>query len=394
MKTLLGSIAFWRLFLLNFLFFCSLNVLNVIPDWLVNLGATKTYVGFFMNINSLALVVLVLPLSRFTDRLGRRAIVITGYVVGILSLALMIPFSNSLTALAVLRTLGSLAFCAGFTIHGVEGFEIIPVGKRVAGMAIYGISGLLSNPVSTFIGEQVLTSAYPTLIFAVAAAFLMASLLVALGHRYHRAENNGRPIGLLTLARRREIIPLVLMAIIMGGAFATYASFLANFSRARLGVVGISLFFTAFSAIAILSRLFFSGFIDRMSSRVLASASFISIALSFGLSTQLSSSLPWLMVPMGLLYGIGHSLLFPLLSTLMVNSGGPSEKLGLNNLFASVNTLGNIFVALAMGLMADILGLDAVFPAMAVLSVGGAVLAIGSLKKRNSDQGASSLPKA
>lgn len=391
MKAVLGSLAFWRLFLINFLFFCSLNVLNVIPDWLVNLGATKTYVGFFMNINSLALVLLVLPLSHFTDRIGRRAIIIGGFLTGIVSLVLMIPFAQNLAALAILRTLGSLAFCAGFTIHGVEGFELIPVDKRVAGMAIYGISGLLSNPVSTFTGELVLGSSQPTLIFGLAAAFLVASLLVSLGHRYHRSESGQRPTGLLTLARRKEVIPLVLLAIIMGGAFATYASFLANFSRLRLGTVSISLFFTAFSGIAIASRLFFSGFIDRLPPRILGSASYFSIALSFVLSTQLSASQPWLMIPMGLLYGLGHSLLFPLISTLMVNSGAASEKLGLNNLFASVNTMGNILVALVMGMVADIFSLDVVFPAMALVCAAGGVLALLSLHRKN--QGASGPPR-
>ena len=70
MRQILLSRSFISLFLQSFLVFCGLNVMNVLPDHLVSIGASKTYVGLFMNIGSLALVLLVAPLSHFTDRIG------------------------------------------------------------------------------------------------------------------------------------------------------------------------------------------------------------------------------------------------------------------------------------------------------------------------------------
>ena len=48
---------------------------------------------------------------------------------------------------------------------------------------------------------------------------------------------------------------------------------------------------------------------------------------------------------MGVIYGIGHSIMYPLISALFVNSGHDGERLSLNNLFSAVNQFGGIAAA-------------------------------------------------
>jgi predicted MFS family arabinose efflux permease len=235
----------------------------------------------------------------------------------------------------------------------------------MTGMALFGISGLLSNPVSAFVGEQVLERAGAPWLFVASTVFFAVPMVMAARFHFHKPDSLTGRTRFLGLLARRQIWSLLFMALMMGGAFAIFSSFLANLSRERLGLVHISPFYIAFSAIALVVRLFFVQYLERMRGNLLAGACFACMALAFGLSWFLAS--PWLLVLMGMLYGLGSGILFPLLSTAIVNTGSDADRLGLNNLFSSVNTLGNIVLAILLGLVADQIGIPAIFLIMSGL---------------------------
>ena len=67
------------------------------------------------------------------------------------------------------------------------------------------------------------------------------------------------------------------------------------------------------------------------------------------------------LVVTGFLYGIGHSILFPVLSTQFVNSGEEHEKITLNNTFIAVNVAGNVVFAFILGIISDFFGLQTIY---------------------------------
>lgn len=359
------TVAFVSLFIQNFLVFAGFSVFNVIPDHLASVGASKTYIGFYMNLNALALVLLVIPLSRFSDRLGRKRLMIAGYATSLAFAALSFFFADDLVALALLRALGTLLFCAVFTIQTTEAFSLIPRERRISGMAIYGTSGLVANPVASFIAERTLDGLGARWLFAVVFAFHALAMILALAYRFHEPGEDAERGSFLALVGRAELAPLFALTFVLGGAFAVFSTFLANLTRERLGAVNVSLFFASFSVVAVFIRLFLGPTIESRKAGNLAAVCYASIAASFFMAFGLRSV--GALVPIGILYGIGHSVLFPLLSTLFVNSGKDGERLVLNNLYAATNTLGNIVIAVALGAVADAFGVPSVFLCLAVL---------------------------
>ena len=380
MKAIFLSRPFILLFAMNFLFFTGLNILNVIPPYLEFLGASKTYVGLFMNINSLALVLLVAPLARFTDLWGRKRLVMIGYILVLVSLLLMFIFSKDLVLLVVFRITGTLIFCLAFTIHGAEAFELLPRDKRASGAAIFGISGLLSNPVASLVGEGILKGPGAPWLFLASFGFLLWAMVLAALYKFHKPTELPVKGAFMGLLKRPELRILLLLTLVFGGGFTIFATFLASLTYDRLGLVQVSVFFTSFTVVAVTGRLFFSKFLDQWPRHLVVVFCITAIGHSLWGGAILHNV--WLLVLMGLLYGLGHSLLFPLLSTLFVNSGGDHEKLALNGLFASTNTLGNFVWGLSLGVLGDFAGTGAIFGTMGALALLIVPLAWFCLKNR------------
>lgn len=358
---------FISLFIQTFCVFCSFSVLTVLPDHLANIGASKTYVGLLMNMNSLGLLLLVVPLSHFADRIGRKRLMLAGYVTALVSAVGAFIFTDSLTFLALFRIPAVLLFYVVFTIQGAEAFGLFPRERRMSGMAVFGISGMSANPVGAFIGETLLEGPGVRWLFVVSFILCVGGLLLSAAYPYQELGKNVKKSSFMDLIRRKELAPLFILAFLLGGAFAVFTSFLANMTRLRLGTVNIFLFFLCFSSIAICIRLFMASMLEGIAPRRITSVCFSMIALAFLLTFGLKDA--FMLAPIGLVYGIGHSILFPLLSTLFVNAGNDEDRLGLNNIFSATNLAGGLVCAVAMGLLADQAGLPVVFLVMAILCV-------------------------
>ena len=381
MSSSLFSKPFISLFIQNFFILASINVLNVLPDHLAAVGASKTYIGLYMNITSLVMVLLAIPLSDHTDRFGRKRLMIWGYITALFSLAGSFFLSDKLIALVVLRIAGSLLFCLAFTVQTAEMFGRLPRERRFSGMAIYGISGLLANPLGTFLGEALNDSLGPRWLFAAAFAFTVAGLIPAISHTFHeRNDDNRESVSFMNLAKRKELRPLFMFSFLLGGAWAVFATFLVNMTRERLGVATITGFFTSFSIVAIFIRLFLGRQLEQLSPRLIISICFPLEMIAFALTFFLRSTA---MLPLiGIIYGTGHSIMYPLVSSLFVNSGHDADRLGLNNLYSAINQAGGIAAAVFLGAVADAAGLPIIFFIMALLCLAMVPLSLIGLRRK------------
>lgn len=353
------------MFAQNFFILSAVNVLNMMPDHLSAIGASKTYIGLYMNITSLVMVACAIPLSDHADRFGRKRLIMWGYAIALVSFVLSFFVPDRLLPLVALRAGSGFIFCLAFTVQTAELYGRLPRERRFSGMAIYGISGLLANPFASFIGEVLNATLGARWMFAAAAVFTIAGFIPAAFHRFHeRDENAAASVPFMDLLQRKELRALSVLAFILGSAYAVMATFLVNLTRERLGAPIISSFFAALSAIAVFIRLAMSKRLERIHPRTLLAVGFLLEAIACALCLVLWNAA--LLPVIGVVFGIGHSVMWPLISSLFVNSGADSDRLGLNNLYATINFVGSVAGAVIAGVIADVAGLPAVFAVMGV----------------------------
>ncbi len=365
MKKTIFQPAFLIIFLLNFLFFTSHASLNLLPPYLSDLGASKGFIGFFMNVNSLTLVLFVIFFSSKIGRINIKHILLSGFILQLISLIAMYFFPGDLLMLLFFRSMASFSYAFGFTLNSLLAFEILPKGSRVSGIAFYGISGVIANPAGSYLGELALKFHHPRYLFLLGALFCIASIIIVpFIHEQKRSEGHNRTF--FSVLRQKELIILMAASIILGGAWSTLSTFIPNLSKERLGIANISSYFISLSVIAILSRFFFSGFIDRLSKKILIIFSLSLMAVAMAFTASLFSF--WQLYITGIIYGIAHSILYPVLNTAYVESGGENDKLIMNNSFLAFYTFGNVGISSLLGIIGDYFGTMAIFIGMAILA--------------------------
>ncbi|HBD93690.1 MAG: hypothetical protein A2015_04325 [Spirochaetes bacterium GWF1_31_7] len=354
------KLSFAGIFILNFIFFLSHASINMLPSYLKGLGATNGYIGLFMNITSFMLMGYVLFFGKIANTLPRKPVLIAAHLLFVISMGGSFIFHDNLVLLFMLRITSSISYFFGYTINMNIMYDILPYDKRVRGIAFFGVSGILSNPVGAFIGENVIKHFDGYALFLsgmIIALFVIVWIIVLkIPENIHR---NTISEHFITIIKRTNLKSLIFFSFIYGGAFGVIVSFLPNYTTIKLGKPNLSLFFTTFSIVAIFFRIVFYKILEILKYKTLIILSFTTILLSLINLFFLHNDFQ--LVVTGFLYGIGHSILFPVLSTQFVNSGEEHEKITLNNTFIAVNVAGNVVFAFILGIISDFFGLQTIY---------------------------------
>jgi MFS family permease len=128
----------------------------------------------------------------------------------------------------------------------------------------------------------------------------------------------------------------------------------------------------ALALIAVAIRLLIYKQIDKISSKVLFLIALSAIFLAMFLLLFLNSFLFLFII--GLIYGTGHSILFPTLSTSFVKYAKEKEKVIFNNIFLAYYIAGQLIFPSIMGLGGDLLAIDAIFSFMSIVLFSGIII--------------------
>lgn len=360
--------TFILVFFLNMSFFLGINCLKILPAYLENLGASKVYIGFFMNFKSLTLIAYVLFLGKFLGNINRKKPLLTGYLIFFACLIGMSFFYQNLSMLLVFMILASVNFAIGFTMHVAIIHAIIPDNKRVGLFALFGISGLASNPIAAFISERFYLSLPESFIFFPPLFFCIITIIILFlipDQGVGRTAKSKENLNFTDVLKTRGITPFVISAMIFGGAFGTFATFIPNLTRHALKEVNIFYFFTGFAVIAICIRIITVNFIDDLPKHTLIVTGLFSILVACILAFFLSAL--WMLFIIGLLYGIGHGLLFPTISSAFVSLAPEGKKHNYSDAFLCTHIFGGFFLTTLIGLVGDLFSVSYIFLSMAFI---------------------------
>ena len=317
--------AFLTLWLVGFFQEMSWGLMIHLPGYLRQLGATEASIGLVYASGAIVALALRPVMGRAIDQWGRKLVFVTGGLVLTASIVAYIPLASFGPLVFLVRMVHSSVEIMLFTTLLAFGADLVPVSRRTQGLALLGISGLLPIGLGSILGDVVLAGASYDRVLAFSAALALTSWAFAWRLPAippvdpHREQHRGFRL----VAVQRDLRPVWLLTL----GFALGITTLFTFTRTYVDVTGIGsvgLYFGVYAFVAILVRIFGSGRADRRGAHRVLVPAMVFYAAQFVVLAVTSSTTG--MVFAGGLGGLGHGLLFPIITTLVVSRATDEER--------------------------------------------------------------------
>ncbi len=369
----LVSRAFALAFAANFMHGLALFAYLHLPGLLVDLGADELMVGLVFGTAAASAIVFRPIIGRLTDRRGRHVVAWIGSAIHIgvtLAYQAVDGIGPLLFGIRILHGVasGMLAACL-FTIAA----DVVPASRRTEGMGIFGVSGMLPLALAGVAGDFILAHAdYSTLFFATTVAAALGGLCtMGLGDSRPPAGLGDRSRSFIATIAQRPLRPIWLMGLSFSVAIASFLTFLEIFVDST-GIGSMGLFYSVYSAIAILLRLTVGWLPDRYGPRRVLAISLACLAAGLVLLATAGSDTGIALA--GLACGTGHAFAFPILSALVVDRAAAGERGTALSMFTALFDLGLLIGAPMFGAVLEQTDYSTMFGTAAGLVVVGGIL--------------------
>jgi MFS family permease len=346
------------------------------PLFVHSLGGDELTVGLVLGLG-LAASVAVRPLvGVLLDRVGRRRVLLWAGAVNSLSFVPLLVLDRAGGALYLLAMLHLVAGGALFAAYFTYAADLVPAGRRVEGLAIFGVAGMAPNGLGPALGEILIARAGYAGLFLGATVFAALSLALTTriaerGHVPHGPGTVGGSRDVVRLLFRGGLLRIMLATVLFGiGVYAAFY-FVAPFTR-TLGVERTAPFFAAYASTTIALRIFGRRLPDRVGAHRIAIPAFAVFALGLGALCLLPA--PGVLVLAGIACGAGHGSIFPVLNGLAV-ARTPARLHGtMVALYTGALDGGAVLGTPLCGAVARAAGYRAMFALMAALNLAGVIL--------------------
>ncbi|VAX29806.1 hypothetical protein MNBD_NITROSPIRAE01-47 [hydrothermal vent metagenome] len=362
---------FTLLFMAHLFFGFSFWPYVLLPVFIQDLGSNLVEVGIIMGAASVS-GILIRPWSGHAlDRIGRRSCLLAGGLIFLLTHGFYLLVDQIGPFIYFVRLVHGLSMGILFATFFTFAADITPPQRRTEGIAIFGIGGHLSGAFGVPLGEFLIrTGGYP-LLFKTSAVFTVLFTVLSYFLKEPRKTGNQAKFRLSDFFRA-GLQKANRMPLIGNGLFAlgliSYMVFLKSYAHEQ--GLSVTFFFMAYSLSAVLIRLVGGKWPDQYGLKTVLYPSFISLALGIFLLAFWPSPIGLLVS--GVLCGIGHGFIFPILSVLLINRGTDNERGRSMALFTLLFDVGFFIGAPLWGYVAQHFG----YPAMFILSAANVLLAV------------------
>lgn len=339
----------------NLVFFLANSFFILFPLYLKDLGASESYIGLMNSIDKALVIFGSVYIGTIIHRFDRIRFLRLGYAVLLVAFCMYL-FIHSISPLVpFVRILHGAGFAIAMILGTTIVFESVPPERATEAIGLYGVTGAISNAISPFLGEILLSkgvshhSIYVIAVILIALAFLLTCIMSQL-HPVLRDENDVSLEGTLRLFNSTQYRLYGLASFIFGGGFGIIITFLPNFVRTTTDL-SFSIFFIVYISVLILIRFTALRSIERADKKNLIAAIFI-VGVAMNIAVNWLCSLMMLVV-VGILYGITHGVLYPVLNAHLVNLVANGDRGKSNAVYTALFNGGMMVFAFLGGMIID-----------------------------------------
>jgi len=339
-----------------FLVFLSIGLFFIFPLFLDRFHPPKSQVGLVMGIHSV-MAIMIRPLfGRMLDAKGGRTLSTVGILLMIAATPGFHLVGSAGILVILLRALSGAGWGIATTATLAMCSDLAPLDRMAHSLGIIGVAGILAGAIGPTLAEETVRRFGFGAVFNLSLIFLCAALACVLATKDAvRFQENGRAPRRINLKNYPATILVIIaaMPVLHGAARGTILNFIALFGTS-MGFQRIGPFFVAFSAAAILTRLGASDLSDRYGRKriILPAAVLISLNL-FWIANVHSYGI---FVLNGFISGLGQGLIFPALSTYVIDFLGQGNKGFALGLYLSLFDVGMGLGSPLYGWISDLAG--------------------------------------
>ncbi len=356
-----------------------MGIFLLLPLFIRALGGDELTIGLVLGVGLAVSVALRPAVGALLDRVGRRRVLLWSGAANVASFPPFLLLDRTGPWLYVLATLHLVVGGALFASYFTYAADLVPAGRRVEGIAIFGVAGMAPNGLGPWLGEALIARAgYPGFFLAATGFALVSLALTTLVEEHipasaHPVDQPSRAAGreLRRLVLRGGLLPVLAATALFGAGINAAFYFVAPFTR-DLGIARAAPFFAAYASTTIVLRIFGRRLPDRVGAHPIVVPSFAVFAL--GLAALCLLPQPGMLVVAGVACGAGHGSLFPVLNGLAVTRTPARLHGSVVSLYTAALDGGAVLGTPLCGAIARSAGYRAMFATMAGASLAGLLL--------------------
>jgi len=347
---------FWLALLGYFFLFMSISLFFLFPLFLKQFAPSESRVGMIMGIHSLMAIFIRPFFGRLIDLRGRKEISLAG--IGLLLLTF--PFFHLVHDAGlfplVLRALTGLGWGISMTATITICSDLAPVERLAHSMGIVGVAGLVSSALGPVLAEEIVRRFGFSALFLASSVFsglAFISILAAKEVRRSPMPEKKPGVELFRMLPFSSLVLIASLPVFHGAVRSAVVYFIALFGKS-IPVERVGPFFFFFSAAAILTRLWVGDLSDRYGRKQVIFPAAVIISLNCLFISQVRSSAMFLLA--GFIGGLGQGLIFPALSTYIIDILGLENKGFALSLYLSLFDVGMGIGSPFFGWVSDLTG--------------------------------------
>jgi MFS family permease len=294
-----------------------------LPGFLKGLGAGEQRIGVIYGVAAVTAIAARPSLGRVMDTRGRRPLIIAGGMVSTVICASYLLVDDLGPLIWIIRVGHGVGEAMLFASLFAYAAEIVPVARRIEGIALFGVSGMVPMGLGGLVGDMLLPLGGYRMLFMTAAALAAAALVLSLPLREPPMQTGEPPRGIVAALVQRDLVPLWFVGTVFATAVCANVTFISTFvSTTGIGSVGA--FFAPYSAAAVVLRVLLGSLPERLGPKRVLLPAMVCMAVGLAVLTFAESSAA--VVLAGTLCGLGHGYTFPIVLGLVLTRARPRER--------------------------------------------------------------------